>query len=97
MDAPINREKYQNQIRVGRIVYVNGKSIHPKLEGYKSILVMTPSSAYGELGPYVLRTEEGYLLENYWHACKVFESIPYSKQTYSRYDSRVIWKHKEVM
>lgn len=93
MEAPISLEKYRGQIRVGRIVYVNGKPIHPKLEGYKSIVVMTPSSAYGELGPYVLKTEEGYLLENYWHACKVFESIPACTQTYSRFDNTVIWDH----
>lgn len=85
--------KYQGQIRVGRIVYKNGKQIIPAYPGFKPIVVMTPSSAYGDLGPYVLRDKKGRLIENAWHSTKIFEVVPYTKQTYSRWDSRVIWEH----
>lgn len=88
-----NRIKYAGQIRVGRIVYKNGKQIIPKYEGFKPIIVMTPSSEYGSLGPYVLKDKKGRLLENRWHSCKIFETIPATKQVYSRWDPKVIWDH----
>lgn len=45
-------------IRVGRITYTKGKPTYPKWPGFKSVVVMTKSSAYGELGPYCLKDEE---------------------------------------
>jgi len=90
MEAP-SQIKYTGQIRVGRIVYKDGKPIHPSYPGFKNIVIMTPSSAYGDLGPYVLRNKKGYLMENIYQSCKVYPEVPKSKQPYSRYDSRVIF------
>lgn len=75
-------------IRVGR---KNGEEV-PSLPNYKTILSLTKSSPYGELSPYVLKNENGHILENVWQFSKVYENVPYSKQTYSRYDGRIIWE-----
>lgn len=92
MDSP-NIIKYPGQIRVGRIIYRDGKPVHPTYPGFKPIVVMTPSSQYGDLGPYVLRDKKGRLLENVWHSTKIFEVVPKTKQVYSRWDSKIIWEH----
>ncbi len=59
--------KQPAQIRVGRIKYSGGKPIHPAFPGFTPIVVLTKSSAYGELGPYVLTDEKGCIMENIWH------------------------------
>lgn len=74
-------------VRVGRIV----DNKHPSFEGYKPIVVMTKSSAYGDIGPYCLKNEEGQLMENIYQFSKVYEKVPKSTQRYSKWDSRIIW------
>jgi len=34
-------------------------------------------------------------MENIWQFSKVYSQVPYSRQTYSRYDSTVIWEYPE--
>jgi hypothetical protein len=75
------------KVRVGRI---EGKK-YPSYPGFKSIVVMTKSSPYGDIGPYVLKNEQGQLMENIYQFSKVYETVPKSKQIYSRWDNRVIW------
>ena len=53
-------------IRVGRIIYSHGGPIYPSYPGFSPIVCLTKSSAYGSLGPYVLKTEEGWIMENVW-------------------------------
>jgi len=85
------------KIKVGRIIYSNGKPVHPSYEGYTPIVVLTKSSPYGELGPYVLKDDEGKIMENIWQFSKVYPWVPATKQIYSRWDSTVIWNHpKEI-
>lgn len=81
-------------LRVGRCTYDKGKRIDPKYPGYKSILVMMKShSNYWSLSPYYLKDEKGYIFENIWQACKLYEKVPKSVQYYSQYDKRVIWQY----
>lgn len=82
------------QIRVGRRVYNrDGSYIDPKFSGFKNILCLTKSTEYGSLGPYVLKDQNGRIMENIWQFAKIYEAVPFSKQTYSRYDQTVIWNH----
>ena len=76
-------------IRVGSIV--DGK--HPSYGGFKPIVCMTKSSAYGAIGPYCLVTDEGAIFENLWQFSKCYEQVPQSVQRYSRWDNTIIWNH----
>ncbi len=78
-------------IRVGRIKSASDKLIYP---GFVPIVVMMKSSPYYSLSPYSLEIN-GSNLENIWQFSKVYEKIPASKQTYSRYDKTVVWEHPE--
>ena len=78
-------------IRVGRCTYKNGSRYDPVFEDFTQIIVLTKSSDYGELGPYCLKDKKGRIMENLWQAQKIYETVPYSKQSYSRYDKKVIW------
>lgn len=78
-------------IRVGRCIYDNGRRIDPEYPGYTPILCLTKSTPYGDLGPYVLKTSEGQIMENIWQFSKIYDNIPRSIQRYSRYDNRIIW------
>lgn len=83
------------QIRVGRITYKDGDKILPSYPEYENILVLTKSSPYGELGPYVLKNNKGQIMENIWQFSKLYEKVPRSIQRYSQYDSKIIWDHPE--
>lgn len=81
-------------IRVGRCTYNrNGRRIDPTFDGFTPILVLTQSSEYGELGPYVLRDRLGRIMENVWQYAKLYRNIPEIRCTYSRYDPTIIWEH----
>lgn len=88
-------EELPGSIRVGRIIYKNGTPVHPSYPGYKPILVLTRSSPYGSIGPYLLKDEKGRIMENIWQSSKLYPWVPASKQTYSRWDSRIIWEHPQ--
>lgn len=78
-------------IRVGRIV----KNKIPFFENFIPIIVMTKSSKYGDIGPYCLKNESGHIMENIWQFHKVYNKVPKIKQSYSRWDSRMIWEYPE--
>lgn len=89
-------------IRVGTIKYTKQGQINPSYPGFTPIMVLTKSSAYGSLGPYVLTIDsteiEGYegenypiIFENLWQFGKIYETVPKSVQRYSRFDNTVIW------
>lgn len=84
-------------IRVGRRVYDRaGKYTDPSFEGYTKVLVLTKSTKYGSLGPYVLKDDKGRIMENIWQAEKVYKEVPYVKLKYSRYDPTVIWEYPKT-
>lgn len=86
-------------LRVGRIKYVGGKKVFPNpvVNGvkFKIIEVMTPSTTWGDLSPYSLKTREGYIMENVWQFSKVYEQVPKTTQIYSKYNPKIIWDHPE--
>lgn len=83
-------------IRVGRRIYNrNGTYQDPSFPNFKPILCLTKSSAYGSLGPYELKNEKGQIMENIYQFSKVYEIVPKTIQRASRYDSTIIWNHKE--
>jgi hypothetical protein len=81
----------KGEVRVGRIV----KNKNPSFENFKPIIVMTPSSAYGDIGPYCLKSKEGYLMENIWQFSKVYPKVPKTTQVYSRWNNMIIWDWPE--
>lgn len=85
----------RRKIRVGRIKYIGGKTIEPTYQDFTPIVVLTKSSPYGELGPYVLKDENGIIMENKWQFSKVYPWVPKTIQKYSRWDSTVIWDYPQ--
>lgn len=81
-------------IRVGTIKYTNGK-VMPKFPGFTDIIVLTKSSPYGDLGPYVLKNDEGMIMENIWQFGKIYRRVPKSVQPYSQYDDTIVWNWPE--
>lgn len=82
------------QVRVGRRIYNrDGTYKDPTFPEFQDILCLTKSSEYGSLGPYCLKDKHGRILENIWQFSKIFEEVPISRQTYSRYDRKIIWDH----
>jgi len=83
-------------IKVGRCKYQGSRRIDPKIDGYKSILVMMKShSKWGVLGPYELKDSSGCIMENIWQSSKVYEYLPAAIERYSRYDPTIIWEYPE--
>ena len=86
--------KMSGQVRVGRIqCHPNGTRTVSSFEGFTPIEVMTKSSSWGDLGPYVMKTEDGVVFENYWQSAKVYPKVPQVKQPYSRWNPQTIWEH----
>lgn len=86
----------RGQIRVGRCVYgKDGKRTDPSFTGFTPIVVLTKSSAYGDLGPYVLKDQKGRIVENVWQGSKVYQEVPKVECKASRYDDRIIWSHED--
>lgn len=86
----------KGRIRVGRIIYEKGKPVHPSYPGFTPIVVLTKSSPYGELGPYVLKDDKNRIMENLWQFRKVYPWVPKVKELASqRYDRTVVWEHPQ--
>lgn len=83
------------QIRIGRRKYIGKNFKDPEYTGFKPIIVMTPSTSYGDLGPYTLKNENGYIIENIWQFSKIYKSVPKVQIPYSRYNKEIIWEHPE--
>lgn len=84
----------RGSIRVGTIKFADkGKKIYPSYEGFENIEVMTASTAYGDLGPYILKDEEGRIMENVWQFSKIYREVPATTQKYSRWDGTITWSH----
>jgi hypothetical protein len=87
---------FNGVIRVGRIIYEKGRPIHPSYPGFTPIVVLTKSSPYGELGPYVLKDDQGRIMECRWQFQKVYPWVPKIKEVASkRYDQTVVWEHPQ--
>jgi hypothetical protein len=83
-------------IRVGRIRYHGNKMLIPKLDGYKTIVVMMKShSKWYPLSPYELKNNKGQIMENIYQFSKVYKKVPKSKQRYSKFNNTIIWEWPE--
>src|SRR5437868_14219298 len=85
----------KGRIRVGRITYHQGKPIHPSYPGFTPIVVLTKSSPYGDLGPYVLKDEQGRIMENLWQFRKLYPWVPKVREIASRWDRTVVWEYPQ--
>lgn len=81
------------KVRVGRRIYEKGRYRDPSYPDFKRVVVMTASSKYSSLSPYCLKDDQGRIMENIWQYSKIYSKVPKSRQTYSRWDKRVIWDH----
>ena len=79
-------------VRVGRIIYKDGKQIIPSYKNYTPIVILSKSSKYGVLSPFCLKDSKNRIMENIWQFAKVYKEVPKIKQPYSRYDSTVVWE-----
>jgi len=77
----------QGLLRVGVCKWKGGKRIDPSFENFTPIVVLTKTSKkeYADLGPYEIKDEKGRIHENIWQFSKVYEYVPESKQTTSRF------------
>lgn len=82
-------------IRVGRRIYnKNGTFIDPHYNGFTPILCLTKSTEYGDLGPYMLKDDKGRIMENIWQFSKVYKKVNKTKESFSRYQPKlIIWDH----
>ena len=93
----MSHEKKFNLIRVGTCshAYANKKSIRtdPKYEGYEQILVV-PGGNYNNLSPYVVKNDQGFIVENKWQSDKIYEKIPeYTDRNW--HTGKITWEQKE--
>lgn len=81
-------------LRVGRRIYdKTGKYKDPFYSNFTPIIVLTKSTAYGSLGPYVLKDDGGRIMENIYQFSKCYREVPAVKLCYSRYDMTTTWDH----
>lgn len=54
---------------------------------------MKSHSKYYPLSPYILKNEEGHIMENIWQFSKIYKTVPDSTQYYSRHDKTITWSY----
>ena len=83
--------KVHDNIIIGNSIKKNGQWFHPFIPGYETIVVLMKStSRWGFIGPYELKTKDGYIFENYWQFSKVYHSTPVVD---IKQYARPIWKY----
>jgi hypothetical protein len=92
MKFSISERGREQMIRVGRIKDTRDVK-NVKFYGFTPVVVMTASSPYAELSPYLLKTKDDVILENLWQFSKVYPRVPKVSLPYSRWDKTVIWSH----
>lgn len=89
-----NNPVKMGRVRVSRMA--NGKKpADMKLEGFKSVVCLTKSTAYGDLSPYDLWDEKGRNMEVIWQFSKAYQKVPATIQRRSRFDQTIIWQWPE--
>jgi len=80
-------------VRVAK--YYPGKPEPAPPAGYRNVLIHTSASGLGgPLSPYVLRNEQGHLLENVWQFSKLYRKVEHQRIELSRHQpSNIIWQH----
>lgn len=84
------RSAPQGQVRVAK--YYPGKPT-PVTPGYRSVLIHVSSTGLGgPLSPFVLKNEQGQLLENVWQFSKLYPRVT-SQHSLIKGTNTVIWSH----
>lgn len=82
------------KVRVAK--YYPGKPL-PVTEGFTNVLIHTKGGPLGgDLSPYVLKDENGQLLENIWQFSKVYPSVQRQNQAVSRWmPDKINWVYPD--
>jgi hypothetical protein len=75
-------------IRVGKYDF-DGKKM-PSIDGFENLLIHVRDT----LSPYVLKSEDGCIMENIWQFSKIFEIVTEQKQTIHRWTREKGWHYK---
>ena len=73
-------------------IYLRGSNAVPEYPGFRPIICLTKSTAWGDLGPYVLKNENGQIMENIWQFSKVYQQVPKVRQREHGYSDNY-WIH----
>lgn len=94
--------KNRGEVRVGKLQVKGSKRIVPEYPNFKPVVVHTEkwkgtkkAPGYPSLSPYVLKNKKGEIMENIWHAQKVWPNVPNIKTPKSQFDRTTIWEHPE--
>lgn len=77
------------KLRVGKYNYKTKKM--PVIEGYTNVLIHTT----GALSPYVMKDDNGIIMENYWQFSKIWKKVYKIRQPISQYDNSVRWEYDD--
>jgi hypothetical protein len=83
-------------LKVGKYNWsLNGDCKQPEVPGYKTIIVMTKTSEYGSLSPFVLKDDKGRIMENIWQGSKLYPKVPRVDIPFSEKYRRIVWTWPE--
>jgi hypothetical protein len=82
-------------VRVGRCLWQTGGYDYPKYPGFTNIIVLTKSSPYGSLGPYVIADDDGHIMENIWQFSKLYPYVPKVKVPFTVRYPKIVWEWGE--
>lgn len=77
------------KLRVGKYDYKTKKM--PVINGYTNVLIHTT----GSLSPYVMKDENGIIMENYWQFSKIWKNVYKIRQPISQYDNCIRWEYED--
>lgn len=77
------------KLRVGKYNYRTKEM--PTLVGYTNVLIHTT----GALSPYVMKDDNGIIMENYWQFSKIWKKVYKIRQPISQYDNSVRWEYDD--
>ncbi len=84
----------RGRVRVGRLLVKGSTRTIPKYPGFTPIVIHTEKyNKYSCLSPYVLKNARGEIMENIWHARKVWPRVPAMRAKKSQWSKEIIWEH----
>jgi hypothetical protein len=98
MDVP--QKKLKSESNRGKVLvakYFPGKDVPAAPPGFVNALIHTsPSTLGGPLSPYLLKDEEGRILENVWQFSKFYAHVSKQRIPLSKYHKdTIVWEHPE--
>ena len=84
-------------LRAGRRIYKANGYDDCEYTGFTKIKVLITEdikkNEYGTISPYETKNKDGIIIENLWQFSKVYKEVPHVKETFSRFDKRIVWEH----